>query len=550
MRILYNTRINTLDTVLPSASAIVIDHGRIQAVGDQGSLLSQYNSSIKRVDLGGRTVIPGLTDAHIHLQYYSLSLQRVDCESSTREESLNNVAARVEITPYTVWILGHGWNQNQWPEGFGNTGHLDKITTQHPIYLTAKSLHAAWVNSAALRQAGVSAQTPDPPGGRIQRHTDGSPTGILFETAMSLVSDIIPESSPEQVAKDINNAQTKLWKMGITGVHDFDQRTCFVALQQLHAAGRLKLRVTKSIPIESLSDAIDLGLQTGFGDDVLRIGSIKAFADGALGTRTAAMLQPYEGEPENRGLLMLDAENLFEQGRLAVKNGLSLAVHAIGDSANHEVLQALSQLREYEDQHSIILDRNREPRKLRHRIEHVQLIHPDDLPRLAGLNVIASMQPIHATSDFPTADQYWGKRSRYSYAWRSLLDEGTLLAFGSDAPVESPNPFWGLHAAVSRKRVDGSPGPQGWYPEQKLSLAAALHGFTSGAAYAAGMEDRLGKLAPGFLADLLVLDQDIFQVSLDEIRDIRPLGTMIAGEWVHLDPVLDELISNDGHPLP
>ena len=550
MHILYNARINTVDTVLPSASAIVINHGRIQAVGDQGSILSQYNSSIKRVDLGGRTVIPGLTDAHIHLQHYSLSLQRVDCETSTREESLDNVAARVEITPYYEWILGHGWNQNQWPEGFGNTGHLDKITTQHPVYLTAKSLHAAWVNSAALRQAGVSAQTPDPPGGRIQRHTDGSPTGIMFETAMSLVSDIIPESSPEQVAKDINNAQTKLWKMGLTGVHDFDRRTCFVALQQLHAAGRLKLRVTKSIPIESLSDAIDLGLQTGFGDDVLRIGSIKAFADGALGTRTAAMLQPYEGEPENRGLLMLDAENLFEQGRQAVKNGLSLAVHAIGDSANHEVLQALSQLREYERQHSIILDRNREPRKLRHRIEHVQLIHPNDLPRLAGLDVIASMQPIHATSDFPTADQYWGKRSRYSYAWRSLLDEGTLLAFGSDAPVESPNPFWGLHAAVSRKRVDGSPGPQGWYPEQKLSLAAALHGFTSGAAYAAGMEDRLGKLAPGFLADLLVLDQDIFQVSLDEIRDIRPLGTMIAGEWVHLDPVLDELISNDGHPLP
>ncbi len=550
MRILYNARINTVDNVLPSASAIVIDHGHIQAVGDQGSILSQYNSSIKRVDLGGRTVIPGLTDAHIHLQHYSLSLQRVDCETGTREECLNNVAARVETTPYSEWILGHGWNQNQWSEGFGNTGHLDKITTQHAIYLTAKSLHAAWVNSAALRQAGVSAQTPDPPGGRIQRHIDGSPTGILFETAMSLVSDIIPRSSPEQVAKDINNAQTKLWKMGITGVHDFDQRTCFVALQQLHAAGRLKLRVTKSIPIESLSDAIDLGLQTGFGDDVLRIGSIKAFADGALGTRTAAMLQPYEGEPENRGLLMLDAENLFEQGRLAVKNGLSLAVHAIGDSANHEVLQALSQLREYERQHSIILDRNREPRKLRHRIEHVQLIHPDDLPRLAGLDVIASMQPIHATSDFPTADQYWGKRSRYSYAWRSLLDEGTLLAFGSDAPVESPNPFWGLHAAVSRKRVDGSPGPQGWYPEQKLSLAAALQGFTSGAAYAAGMEDRLGKLAPGFLADLLVLDQDIFQVSLDEIRDIRPLGTMIAGEWVHLDPFLDELISNDGHPLP
>jgi predicted amidohydrolase YtcJ len=550
MLILHNARINTMDTVLPTASAIVIDHGRIQAIGDQHSILSQYNTSAKRVDLGGQTVIPGLTDAHIHLQHYSLSLQRVDCETNTLEGCLANVTVGVETTPSGEWILGHGWNQNQWPGDFGNAEQLDKITTQHPIYLTAKSLHAAWVNSAALHQAGVSALTPDPPGGRIQRHADGSPTGILFETAMSLVSEIIPESTPEQVAKAINNAQTKLWEMGLTGVHDFDQRTCFVALQQLHAARRLKLRVTKSIPIESLSFAIDLGLQTGFGDDMLRIGSIKAFADGALGPRTAAMLQPYEGELENRGLLMLDAENLFEQGRLAVKNGLSLAVHAIGDSANHEVLQAFSQLREYERQNSILLERNEEPGKLRHRIEHVQLIHPDDLPRLAGLDVIASMQPIHATSDFPTADQYWGERSRYGYAWRSLLEEGTLLAFGSDAPVESPNPFWGLHAAVSRQRVDGSPGPQGWYPEQKLSLTAALQGFTSGAAYAADMENRLGKLAPGFLADLLVLDQDIFHASLDEIRDIRPLGTMIAGEWVHLDPALDELISNDGHPLP
>jgi predicted amidohydrolase YtcJ len=549
MYILYNAGIYTLDTALPTASAVVIDHGCIQAIGDQHTILSQYNSSVKRDDLRGLSVIPGLTDAHLHLQHYALSLQRVDCETSTREECLKNVAERAESTPSGEWILGHGWNQNQWPEDFGNIEHLDKITTQHPIYLTAKSLHAAWVNSKALHKAGVSAQTPDPPGGRIQRHTNGSPTGILFETAMSLVSDFIPESSPEQVVKAILYAQTKLWEMGLTGIHDFDRRTCFVALQQLHSDGKLKLRVTKSIPFESLSIAVDLGLQTGFGDDVLRIGSIKAFADGALGPRTAAMLQPYENEPENRGLLMLDAENLFEQGRLAVENGLSLAVHAIGDSANHEVLQAFSQLRDYERQHSIFLDSNGEFRKLRHRIEHVQIIHPGDLPRLAGLDVIASMQPIHATSDFPMADQYWGTRSRYSYAWRSLLDEGTVLAFGSDAPVESPNPFWGLHAAVSRKRSDGSPGPQGWHPEQKLSLSAALQGFTSGAAYAACMEDRLGRLAPGFLADLLVIDKDIFRANLDEIRGIRPLGTMIGGEWVHLDPTLDQLISNDGRPL-
>jgi predicted amidohydrolase YtcJ len=550
MHILFNARIYTLNSNLSIASALVIDHGHIRAIGDQQSILPKYDESVKRTDLGGRTVIPGLIDAHIHLHHYALSLQKVNCETETREQCLNNVAAQVESSPPNEWILGHGWNQNEWPEDFGNAEHLDHIAHNNPIYLTAKSLHAAWVNSLALRQAGISAQTPDPPGGRIHRRQDGSPTGILFETAMALVSDTIPVPSPEQVGEAISSAQSKLWGMGLTGVHDFDRRTCFVALQQLHKAGRLKLRVTKSIPIESLSVAIDLGLQTGFGDDMLRIGSIKAFADGALGPRTAAMLQPYEGEPDNRGILMLDAEDLFEQGRLAVKNGLSMAVHAIGDSANHEVLRAFSQLKEYERQQQKEQGKSGETPSLRHRIEHVQIIHPDDLSRLANLGVIASMQPIHATSDYPTADRYWGDRSRYAYAWQSLREAGTHLAFGSDAPVESPNPFWGLHAAVSRNRADGSPGPNGWYPEQKLSLTAALQGFTVGAAYAAGMENRLGQLAPGFLADLLVLDKDIFTVDPDEIRRMLPLGTMIAGEWVHSDPALDELILSGGHPPP
>jgi predicted amidohydrolase YtcJ len=446
-------------------------------------------------------------------------------------------------------VLGHGWNQNNWTEGYGTAEQLDRIAPQNPVYLTAKSLHAAWANSAALRQSGINAQTPDPAGGKVQRHEDGSPTGILLETAMSLVSTVIPEPSSERVAETIFSAQSKLWETGITGVHDFDGRICFAALQQLHLANNLKLRVIKSIPIESLSYAIALGLRTGFGDDWLRIGSIKAFADGALGPRTAAMLKPYEGEPENRGLLMLDSEALFEQGQLAVENGLSLAVHAIGDLANHEVINAFSQLRDFEQQMIISKEDWEKTQKLRHRIEHVQIIHPDDLPRLASLDVIASMQPIHATSDYPTADRYWGDRSRFSYAWQKLFDQGTRMAFGSDAPVESPNPFWGLHAAVTRRKKNGSPGPQGWYPAQKLSLSAALEGFTSGAAYAAGMEGRLGKLAPGYLADLLVLDEDIFTCDPDNIWQIRPQGTMIAGEWVYLNPQLSEIISSDEHPL-
>jgi predicted amidohydrolase YtcJ len=264
-------------------------------------------------------------------------------------------------------------------------------------------------------------------------------------------------------------------------------------------------------------------LRTGFGDEFLRIGNVKAFSDGALGPRTAAMLQPYEGEPENRGMLMLDAEEVFERGRLAAENGLAMAVHAIGDRANHEVLNAFAQLQSLPG-----IDRGR----LRHRIEHVQLIHPDDAGRLAQLGVIASMQPIHATSDMLMADRFWGKRAELSYAWRTQLQHGAVLAFGSDAPVESPNPFWGIHAAVTRQRADGSPDGGGWYPEQRLAVTEALQAYTIGAAYAANREHEQGRLSPGFLADLLVVNSDPFNCPPEELRTIRPLATMVGGEWV------------------
>ena len=348
---------------------------------------------------------------------------------------------------------------------------------------------------------------------------------------MDLVSTVVPAPTQSTITQAVEQTQGVLWRLGLTGIHDFDRRSCFVALQELHQESRLNLRVTKSIPLEDLPQAAALGLRTGFGDDYLRIGSIKAFADGALGPRTAAMLQAYETEPANRGMLLLDSEELYEHGRMAVDSGLSLAVHAIGDLANHHVLNTFGHLREYESMqatqgHTI------PPTLLRHRIEHVQLIHPDDANRLGELGIIASMQPIHATSDMFMADRFWGKRAALSYAWRAQQQAGAILAFGSDAPVESPNPFWGVYAAVTRRRADGTPGPDGWYPEQRLSLKEALSGFTGGAAFAAGMEDRLGKLAKDYLADLIVLDTDLIHCDVEQIRDLKPVGTMIGGEWV------------------
>ena len=522
MKILYNARIYTLDAARPVATAIAIEHERVVEVGETDALLSEYDRAEKQ-DMGEKTILPGLTDAHLHLQNYALFLQKIDCETETLDECLSRVADRARTAQLNEWILGHGWNQNNWG-AWPSAADLDKIAPNNPVYLTAKSLHAAWANSAALKLAGLTATSPDPINGQLQREDRGNLTGILLETAMMLVDKIIPEPSLEAIANAIEQAQPLLWRMGLTGIHDFDRRFCFMAMQQLHAWGKLKLRVTKSIPVEDLKHAVELGLRTGFGDDWLRIGSVKVFMDGALGPRTAAMFQSFENEPENKGILNMDGEELFEHSRKAADVGLAMTVHAIGDRANHEVLNAFEQLRAYEAQHNLP--------HLRHRLEHVQLIHPDDAPRLAKLNVIASMQPIHATSDMFVADKFWGKRAEFSYAWRTQLDYGAPLAFGSDAPVESPNPFWGLHAAITRRRADGSPSTEGWYPSQKLSLAEAFSAYTLGAAYAANAETRLGMLSENYLADLIVLDEDPFKLDPNDLMNMSAAAVMINGEWV------------------
>ena len=523
MKLLFNGRSYSLVPPHPVACAFLIVRDCIAGVGEKDEVLRMTVERPERLDLRGRIILPGLTDAHLHLQYYSLGLQKIDCETEALAECLRRVSERAQSAKADEWILGHGWNQNQWA-GFPSAADLDAVAPNHPVYLTAKSLHASWANSAALKLAGITANTPDPKDGKIQRDEAGRATGILLESAMSLVEAILPTTSITSLADAIEKAQSILWRMGLTGVHDFDRRDSFMALQQLDAQGRLKLRVNKNIPVDSLEHADALGLRTGFGDDMLWIGSVKAFMDGALGPRTAAMFQPYLNEPENRGILNLDAEQLFEHSRRAADVGLGMTVHAIGDRANHEVLDAFEQLRAYETENHLP--------HLRHRIEHLQVVHPDDAARLAKLNVIASMQPIHATSDMLIADRFWGDRSALAYAWHTQLDHGAHLAFGSDAPVESPNPFLGLHAAVTRRRADGSPGPEGWYPAQKLTFAEAVSAYTLGAAYAANAEDRLGQLKPGYLADLIVLDQDPFVCDPDDLLTMQSTATMVGGEWV------------------
>jgi predicted amidohydrolase YtcJ len=391
----------------------------------------------------------------------------------------------------------------------------------------------AWVNSAALRAAGIDAATAHPAGGRISRDARGRADGMLFETACALAYDRIPAQTPTERAASMAAAQTHAWQVGLTGIHDFDRRDAFVAFQQLRAEHKLGLRVVKHVPVEQLDEAIALGLRNGFGDDWLRIGNIKIFIDGALGPRTASMLAPYANEPANFGMQLMDKEELADKASRASAAGLPITVHAIGDRANHEVLDVLEAVRQEEAR------RGETPAMRRHRIEHVQLLHAADAGRLGALGIVASMQPIHALGDMASAERYWGARCAGAYAWRTQLQSSAVLAFGSDAPVESHNPFYGLHAAVTRTQPDAAPGAAAWYPEQCLTLAEALAGYTSGAAYAAGMEDRLGTLQPGWLADLIVVDRDIFQCAAHELRATQVVGTIVGGEWKHRLPELD-----------
>lgn len=475
------------------------------------------------MDLNGQYLLPGLTDAHIHLRRTALNLSKIDCETSTKQECLERVRERAQITPPGEWILGHGWNQNTWETGFGTAADLDQAAPLHPVYLTAKSLHASWANTRALQAADLRASHPDPEGGRFSRDPRGKLTGILFENAMSLVEDVLPEPDESQSAEAIFEAQKYLWKMGLTAVHDFDRSRCFGALQILQDQGRLKLRVLKQIYTDHFQAAASVGLRSGFGSDFLKIGGVKIFADGALGPQTAAMLDPYQDQSENRGMLLFSPEELREHCLRAVDQGFSLAVHAIGDRANRVVLDALETVRAHEKSRGL-------PAR-RHRIEHVQLLHKADLKRLADLDVIASMQPIHAPSDREVAERWWGERARYAYAWKSLLTERTLLVFGSDAPVENPNPFWGIHAAVTR-RSHRDASQESWYPQEALTRQQALNAYTRGPAFAAGWEDKTGQLKEGFWADLIVLDQNPFRCGLDQLADLTPTATMVNGEFV------------------
>ncbi len=524
-KVLLNGNIRTLNAAGPQVRAMAITGNRILAVGDDADMCALLAPKGRAMNLRGHTVVPGFTDAHLHFMSYGFSLSRIDLAGvPTKEQALARVQSRAAETPVGHWLQGRGWDHTLWEGGaFPTRQDLDRVAPQHPVFLRRKCGHAGWANSRALELAGITSETADPPGGAIERDpASRQPTGILKDRAMELVARVIQEPGVEEAVGAIQAAQRNAHKLGLVGVHTMEDATALRAFQQLHAAGELRLRVLMQIPQESLDAAIHVGLQSGLGDERLRIGGVKIFADGALGSQTAYMLEPYDHHPGNCGLPLATPQELRELIGQASRAGLAVFVHAIGDRANREVLNAIEASRQAGEGTS-----------LRHRIEHVQLLHPNDLSRLARLGVIASMQPIHATQDMRIADELWGARSAGAYAWRSLLNSGARLAFGSDSPVEDLNVMKGIHAAVTRRRADGSPGPNGWYPEQRLTVEEAVDAYTVGAAFASGEEKIKGTLTPGQLADAVVLSEDIFSIDPMAILETQVVATLFDGEFVY-----------------
>lgn len=518
--ILTNGKIYTMDDSQPTATAVAMRDGNIIAVGNDDEIRQLGGNE---VDLDGRCVLPGLHDSHVHFEGFSLALSEIDLlDTASLEEALARIKARADATPEGEWLRGRGWTQADWAShAFPTSAELDAVTGNRPAYLRHRSGHAGWANAIALRMAGINANTPDPSGGQIQRDAAGNPTGILFETAMELVAAQIPPYSEEQIIAAMRQGQEYCWKVGLVGVHDFDGLTCFRALQALQRNGELGLRIVKNIPSALVDHAIGVGLRSGFGDEWIRIGGIKMFADGALGPRTALMIESYEGEPDNRGMSVLDKEEMMEIAHKAYKNQLAITVHAIGDQAVHDVLDICE---------SIQTAGYGTPPAVPNRIEHVQIVHPMDHHRLGELDVIASMQPIHATSDITIAERNWGSRTKDSYALRTMLNSGATVVFGSDSPVEPVEPLIGIHAAVTRQRADSTP-TGGWHPEQAFTMQETIHAFTTAAAITSRQQFRAGSITPGKLADLTILESDIFEAQGAGILEVGIAATIVGGEF-------------------
>ncbi len=526
--VFVNGNVITMDPEHPKAQAVAIIGDRIILVGTNEEAMNTTDEGTEVIDLGGKTVVPGLIDAHCHVASYGDSLRKLNLVGTeSLEEIIALVKEKVKKSKPGEWIVGRGWDQNDWKKKhFPTNDALSAISPDNPVYLTRICGHAAFVNRLALKLAGVTKDTLDPPGGKIHKDpVTGEPTGVLIDTASSLVSGVRPGMTRRELRECIELAINECLKVGLTGVHDAGVSATEIAIyKELASEGKLNLRVYAMVDGGSgywLANKPEIGAAGGF----LTVRSIKLFSDGALGSRGAALLAPYSDSPGNSGLLTMTTDAISAVTQKALCEGYQVCTHAIGDRANRVVLDG------YEAALKAVPVKDH-----RLRVEHAQVLAPEDIPRFGKLGIIASMQPTHCTSDMYWAgDRLGAERVKGAYVWRSLLKTGAKIASGSDFPIESNNPLWGIYAAVTRQDHKGWP-EGGWFPQQRMTREEALRSFTVDAAYAAFEEKLKGSLAPGRLADMTVLSKDIMSVPAAEILDTHVEMTIIGGKTVYKSP--------------
>lgn len=515
--------IHTLADSQPIDGAIAVREGRILHVGTVEEAREALGTRVPEIRLGGAALLPAFHDSHIHLGNLAREMVAPDLRSAT---TFSEVVRRLETYAaeerVSTWVVGGRWDRNAWADrGEPHRGILDRIFGSTPVALPSVDGHATWASTAALRAAGIDATTADPAGGRIVRDADGEPTGLLLESAATLVRSRAERSLDAQLPALLGLVQERLLAVGIAHVTDLDGEEVRAALLHSHGEGKLRIRVHKGIPATHLTGAIDEGRRTGDGDERFTTGPVKFFSDGALGPRTALMHEHFEGHPHDHGIAVTDPEELLSLVQLANQHGIAAATHAIGDLANTRVLDVYARVLDLAAAHG-----------LRNRIEHAQHLRPADIRRLGEYGVVAAQQPTHCTSDYPLSVRLLGDRDTLHYPWRTLLDAGAPVAFGSDAPVEPIEPFYGIHAAVTRRTRDGDP-LGGREPEERLSVRRALQAYTLGSAYAAGLEHRTGSLQAGKYADFITVDTDPFASDPDELWKTAVSTTVVAGAIAH-----------------
>lgn len=528
--IITNARVYTVDDARPLASAIAVREGRIQFVGSEAEAMALRGANTRLVDAAGRTIVPGIVDAHAHLLGLGYSLANVRlADTRSYEQVLQRVSERLAGAPAGRWIQGRGWDQNKWGDTrFPTHEALTRISPNNPVVLERVDGHAILANAAAMKAAGVTAATKDPAGGRIERAANGEPTGVFVDNATSLIERVIPAPTKADIREATLAAISEAQRYGLVGIHDAGEPKAVIDIfEEMARAGEFGLRGYIMVGDDSaaISHYFARGPQSALYDGHLWIRAIKLYSDGALGSRGAALLDPYADDPKNSGLLVSAPEHIRDVATRGLRAGFQVNTHAIGDRGNRVVLDA------YEAALAAVPTADH-----RFRVEHAQVLNFADIPRFAKLGVIPAMQAVHQTSDMnwvPTRIGY--ARSLGAYAWRALLNTGVIIPNGSDFPVERVNPLYSFHAAVSRADDNGWP-PGGWLPAEKMTREEALKSITIWPAAAAFQEQVMGSLTPGKYADFVILDQDIMRVPEDQILRTSVIATYIGGKVVYQRP--------------